>query len=61
MRGVKLIHVIAIVDQKDLDGKILVLKNHVYKAFMENNCNKLIVFTEQGKRTFASCLFKIVE
>lgn len=57
----KIIHVIAIVDQKDLDGKILVLKNHVYKAFMEDNCNKLFVFTEQGKRTFASCLFKTVD
>lgn len=57
----KLINVIAIVTQKDLDGKILVLKNHVYKAFMEDNCNKLIVLSEQGKRTFASCLFKAVE
>ena len=57
----KELNVIAIVDLKDLDGNILLVKNHLYKALSEIQCNRIAVMTEQGKRFLSSCLFTVVE
>lgn len=52
---------IAIVDLKDLDGEILLIKNHVYNAVSEIQCNRVAVMTSQGKRFLPSCYFRVLE